>query len=157
MTDKLPKSFKDLKIAELRRSAIEDFAVDVDEKATSDEVVAALAESGVTWENYLECHPEARPVEETTPNIITSQDVAPTNEEVLVAKEEVVVHQELKVGEQPFLIKMVRENPLFQTKGYTFTSEHPYQLVKPEDAQYILSNEDGFRQAFPAELAEFYG
>lgn len=160
MTEKLPTKFKDLGVKELRRSAIADFAVEIDEKATAEEVIAALAESGVEWEDYVAQHPEVRPVEEAAPvvnNIITSADVAPAREETLVAKEDVVVQKPLEVGQQPFLIKMERDNPMFQTRGYTFTTDHPYQLVKPEDAEYILSKEDGFRQAYPSELADYYG
>lgn len=157
MNEKLPTSFKDLRVAELRRSAIEDFAVEVDSKATSDEVVAALAESGVEWKDYLECHPEARPVQaapvEAAPTVVSKEVITDSRP----AREDVVVQQPLAIADQPYLIKMERDNPLYQTLGYTFTSSHPYQLVKAEDAQYILSEETGFRQAFPNELAEFYG
>ena len=52
-------SFESLKVAELRRAADEDFAVEVGEKASKPEVLAALVESGVTWDMYLAQHPEA--------------------------------------------------------------------------------------------------
>lgn len=161
MTTKLPTKFKDLGVKELRRSAIEDFAVEVDEKASPEEVILALTESGVTWADYVAQHPDVAPATpEPAPvvvnNVITSADVAPSREEAPIAKEEIVVQEPLEVGAKPYLIKMTRENPLFQTRGYTFTSSHPYQLVKAEDAEYVLQ-EDGFRQALPSELSEFYG
>lgn len=141
MTEKKPTRFEDLSTAELRRSAIEDFAVDVEPDANKKVVIAALAESGVGWSDYVAQHPEAAPVQEET-----------TKETVIRVKEEVVANPEEK-----FLVKMTRENPLYQTRGYTFTKEHPYQLVSSADVEYILSNEDGFRQAYPSELQEFYG
>lgn len=161
-----PKSFKDLNAAELYRSAIEDFAIPVDEADKNKKRVleAAFLESGVVWADYVAQHPEVRDEEAEREqslkdslregSVITSDVVAPKPpvEEVVRVKEEIPVATSDK-----YLLKMVRENPLFETCGYRFTTEHPYALVTAEAAQWILSKEEGFRQALPSELQEFYG
>lgn len=153
------KSFKDLKIEELRRSAVEDFAVEIGEKDGKDIIIAALVESGVSWSDYVAQHPEVAPIEETPVAVVTSKTVTSTETIAPVPTEEIVVRVKEEVVSAPtdkFLIKMVRENLMYETRGHRFTKQHPYALVSPADAQYILSKEDGFRQAFPDELQEFY-
>lgn len=161
----LPTKFKDLGVKELRRTAVEDFAVPVEKTDNSDAVIAALAEAGVDWDAYVEMHPEVKPepaapaepqfVErETEPsrgNVITSESM-----QVQTAPEPVTAAPVVASGNQPWLIKMTRENVRYDTRGYSFTQEHPYALVKPEDVEYLLEVEDGFRQAYPSELSEFY-
>jgi len=162
----LPTRFEDLPVAELRRSAVEDFAVPVEGDDNKKTVIAALAEAGVDWAAYVEQHPEVKPEEPAVKpadnfiereterdrgNVITSESMrAPVTAEPVVAAPVVAS------GSQPWLIKMTRENVRYDTKGYTFTQEHPYALVQPEDVEYLLEHEDGFRQAYPSELSEFY-
>lgn len=172
-TEDLPQRFEDLKPTELYRSAIEDFAIDVapEDKNKKTVLLAAFLESGVTWADYVAQHPEVAPapdpVEEKLKigGVVTSSDVAGDVSDSLTVEndreDEPVV---IRTAEAPvyrpnemLLIKMVRENPLYETRGYRFTKENPYHLVSPADASYILRNEDGFRQAFPDELQEFYG
>lgn len=171
-----PKKFEDLGKDELVRTAIEDFAVDLqeEEKKSKKTVIAALVENSIFWDDYVACHPEVAP-EDPAPTTIKSNapthgvvgedtvtydlagaTVEPVEEEPVHIHVATPVVQSIAPSDQ-YLLKMVRDNPLFQTRGYTFTEEHPYALVSAEDAQYILEHEDGFRQAFPAELAEFYG
>lgn len=179
-----PKSFADLDTKELYRSAIEDFAIPVDEadKGKRKVLLAAFVEDGVTFAQYAACHPEVVDEEAAAEAVLSEQlkagevitSNAPSHGSVdepvetgllsvptaPVAEPEVnvVVKQPLVVAPaDKFLLKMVRENPLFETRGYKFTKEHPYALVAADDAQYILEYEDGFRQALPSELAEFYG
>lgn len=150
-----PTKFEDLGVAELRRSAVEDFAVEVSPDDNKKSVLAALAEAGVNWTDYVQQHPEVKPDEpvvkpadsfiESEPAVATAP-VAPVTAAPVVAD-----------GTQPWLIKMVRDNVRFDVRGYTFTQQHPYALVKPEDVPFILEREDGFRQAYPTELQEFYG
>ena len=185
MSDK-PKSFEDLKPTELYRSAIEDFAlpVEVEDKNKKKVLLAAFLEGGVTWKDYVDQHPEVAPSEEevqeaalkdslASGQVITSNapshntvDSAPGavepenkwDEEKEETVEEVIVAKPLDTNTtQKYLIKMVRDNPLYETRGYRFTKEHPYNLVSAEDAEYMLTKEDGFRQATPSELQEFYG
>lgn len=153
---KKPQAFKDLPVEELRRSAVEDFAVPVADTDSAKVVVAALTESGVKWQDYVAQHPEVAP----EPNVIKA---GPSSPESLSVESAVEVEGDVIVATKPvakatdkFLIKMTRSNPLYETRGYRFTQEHPYALVNPDDAEFILSNEDGFRQAWPSELEEFY-
>lgn len=154
---KNPNKFRDLSVGELRRSAVEDFAVDVNEDDNKDSVLAALTESGVKWSDYVAQHPEVAERSE----VVTSADVAgDVSESLSVEAEPVVVRTAERPSYKPnekLLIKMVRENPLYETRGYRFTQQHPYALVTPEDADYILTREEGFRQAVPSELQEYYG
>jgi len=154
-------SFQKLDKEELIRTAENDFAVALseDEKKSKKLVLAAMAESGVTFEKYLECNPEQRekfaPVEEapeTPQNVVTSADVTEGTDEVeIVTKEE----RPKLAAEQKWLVKMDRKNPLFEIAGHRFTSEHPYVLMSAEDAEVVL-REEGFRQAYPSEIQDYY-
>ena len=42
------------------------------------------------------------------------------------------------------------------TKTFTFTREHPFAVVSPDEADWILE-EEGFQIASPKEAREFYG
>jgi hypothetical protein len=165
-----PTSFNDLDVKELRRSAVEDFAVPVEETDNKKAVLAAFVEAGVSWKDYVAQHPEVKPdpapepvVHETVTQTVIERDTEPQREGSVItaaamqAPVEPVVAQPVVAPEgQPWLIKMTRENERFDVRGYSFTKRHPYALVKPEDVPYILEQEDGFRQAYPTELAEFY-
>lgn len=153
-----PEAFTDLGLKELRRSAIEDFAVDVDEKDGAKVIVAALLESGVKWADYLAQHPEHAPEEAVVNNVVTSSDVlaGSTPETIAAVEQTVLVKEDAPLTEEKYLIKMDRKNPLFEVAGHRFTSEHPYAIVTAEQAQFILTSEVGFRQATPDEAQEFY-
>lgn len=164
----MPNSFKELKIADLRAVA-DGFGVDA--TGGKEEILASLSEDGVTWEDYLA---QAAPVQEEN-NVVKSADVTsggPSAEELLLAK---VAELEAKLAEAekpvvvdapvaqapkldpntPWLVKMVRENPLFEIEGHRFTQEHPYALMDAAKADKVL-REEGFRQALPSEVEEFY-
>lgn len=170
-----PKGFKDLTKDELIRSAVEDFAIELseEESANKKSVLAAFTESNLIWADYVSQHPEVAPEpepvvsitsnapshgvigEDTVTGVLSEVAAAPVDEVV----EEIAVASNPDVPALPdkYLLKMTRENPLYQTRGYTFTDEHPYALTTAADAMWILENEEGFRQAYPQELAEFYG
>lgn len=181
-----PQSFNDLDAEELYRSAIEDFALPVeeDEKNKKKVLLSAFVEGGVTWAAYVSQHPEVKSDAEIAEEelaaklkageVVTSN--APSYNQIGEGVEEGIVTAHAPVEEdveptihvaQPpvrsltptdkYLIRMDRDNPLFEVRGYKFTDAHPYQLMAPEDAQYVLQYEDGFRQATPMELQEFYG
>ncbi len=176
MSKKEPNKFKDLDIEFLRKVAVEDFAVEVEPDSNYDVVIAALTEAGVGWDLFLEAHPKFKPQPVvTSPNPVNPATLSVGNEQPVDptqkwaddergraenAKEQPAIRVKEEIVVKPtdkFLIKMTRENPLFEVRGYRFTQSHPYALVDAGDANYILQNEDGFRQAFPAELEEFYG
>lgn len=161
MSETLPTSFDDLKPTELYRSAIEDFALPVEEEDKNKKKVllAAFAEGGVAWSDYVAQHPEVKPEPE---NVITSPSVpgegqpAPKPEAPKPGKIITAAKPEVN-PEDRYLIKMVRDNVRYDTRGYTFTQEHPYALVAAMDADYILEKEEGFQMASPSELREYYG
>lgn len=163
---KIPKKFEDFKVGELRTIADQEFAVEVGDDATKAEVLAALVESGVTFDQYLALHPELTAVIAEEPKVVAVEETAdpgvvtatqmqaePVQEEVrIVVKEETPLHTR-----EEWLIKMDRENPLYEVRGQRFTQENPFALVSPEDAEYLLTKEKGFRQATPGELQQYYG
>lgn len=154
MSDK-PTKFEDLDAAELYRSALEDFAVPVEEedKGKKKVLLAAFVEAGVNWEDYVAQHPEVLPEPEVASPLQVESSV-PLDPRPERAK--VRVNHGVQTTGDPYLIKMERDNILYETRGYRFTRENPYALVDPKDAEYILRVEDGFRQAWPSELEEFY-
>lgn len=120
---------------------------------------AALVEDGVTWKVYAEAFnldvPKDEPDEEED-NIVRSENVTKPKEDNVAE----VVTQDPSPALKPsdkYLVKMTRKNPYFEFRRYKFTQDNPYAIMTADDAQAILQNEDGFRQAFPAELQEFYG
>lgn len=171
-----PRGFDDLKPAELYRSALEDFALPVEEadKGKKKVLLAAFLEGGVTWDDYVSQHPEVAPVVEvveepvyvpSAANQVQDTTLAPENKwdepveaVAVVEAPRIVVKEAIPVtSPDQYLIKMTRDNPLFEIRGHKFSRSHPYALVDATDADYILTNEDGFRQATPSELREFYG
>jgi hypothetical protein len=154
MSKENPTSFNDLELDELRKTAIEDFAVDIKATDNKKTVLAALLEDGVKWEQYA-----------TLKGLNTVKSNAPAPPPVGVfeqptpvadAEVEIITAQPLPKTEQKYLIRMDRENVRYDVRGHKFTKEHPYALVDPEDANYILEQEKGFRMATPRELEEFY-
>lgn len=55
------------------------------------------------------------------------------------------------------LLKMNRDNPRYDVRGYKFTREHPFALVDSTNAEFIVENVEGFVYATPKEAREFYG
>ena len=181
MTENMPTGFNDLKPTELFRSALEDFALPVDEadKNKKKVLLAAFAEGGVSWDDYVSQHPEVAPAPEPTPqvqpvaeeltvqretepsrgNVVSSTDVTGAEAPVSPVEEVVIrtAQPPMPQVNEKFLIKMVRDNPRFEVKGHNFTSSHPYALVNEDVANHLLEKEDGFRMATPSELREFYG
>jgi hypothetical protein len=135
-------SFETLNNDVLRQVA-EEFAVDLGEKDTKKVMVSKLLEDGITWEMYKEAFPDVMDLPDETPDA----PVVSTP----VKEEPTLVRQEPKV-----LLKMERENPRFEIRGYVFSKDHPFLPVSEDDANYILSNLDGFRIAMPKEAEDFY-
>lgn len=169
---KLPREFKDYGVADLRDIAENEFAVTVetedDRLPNKAEVLAALSEYGVTFEQHLANHPELVAAlnetesagvvvaeENSAPGVITAASMKAVLEEPEV---KIVVKEEVPLfSKEEWLIKMVRANPLYEVRGHKFTQQNPFALVSPEDAEYLLTRETGFRQATPSELQEYYG
>jgi hypothetical protein len=156
MSKEIPESFNDLDVAELRRTAVEDFAVDIKATDNKKTVLAALVEDGVEWEQYATLKglnvPEPEPVVEAAPEVETADATIPEPEVEIITATALAPSPV-----QKYLIRMERDNVRYDTRGYKFTQEHPYALVNADDANYILEKEIGFRMATPRELEEFYG
>lgn len=128
-------SFEEMNINELRIVARE-FGVDIENIKTKAGIAGALATDGVTYEMYN--------------TILLAEKVELEPEEPAPAQ------NVIKPGVETMLVRMDRKNGIYETRGVTFTRDHPYALVDVNTAQDIFDNEEGFRPATPRELQEFY-
>jgi len=131
-------SFDTLKVAELKKIA-EDFAVDTNGLKNKADVIAALAEEGVTWSVYQQT---IKKLEDEAEEI--SEDVLPKFDPKKDQPEDTV------------LVRMTRANFRYDMLGFTFTKEHPFVAMHKDKAQVIFDKEGGFRLATPKEVQEFY-
>jgi hypothetical protein len=134
-------NFQTLK-KDLLAKVAEEFAVDLPEdldSITKAQIIAALAEDGVTWDMYK----QAFPSEMDQPNVDNPIPAPAVTKEAPAAKRTV-------------LLRMGRANPRYDVRGYTFTREHPYLPVDEDNANWILDNVEGFYVASPREVDEFY-
>ena len=155
MSKENPTSFADLDVEELRKTALEDFAVAIKADDNKKTVLAALVEDGVEWNQYA----TLKGLNTVKSNAPTPPPVGPVVTEIALPEEDVVIVTKEAINtttNEKYLLKMERENVRYDVLGHKFTQEHPYALVSPSDAEYILTKEKGFRQAFPSELEEFY-
>lgn len=132
-------SFETLKVAELRKIA-EDFAVDTDRIKSKADIVAALAEEGVTWSVYQK----------------TVKDIEEAAEEFAETEEILPRFNPDAQPEDTVLVRMTRENYRYDVIGFTFTKEHPFIAMTEDNAQKIFDKEEGFRLATPKEVQEYY-
>jgi hypothetical protein len=128
-------SFDTLKVAELKVIAT-DFAVDTENLKNKKDIIAALAEEGVTWSVYQS-----------------------TVEAIERDTEEIEILPKFDPKAQPedtLLVRMTRDNHRYDIHGYTFTKDHPFVAMSEDDAQKIFDTEEGFRLATPKEVQDFY-
>lgn len=132
-------SFEALKVDELRKIA-DGFGVDLSDVKTKAEIIAVLAEEGVSYDMYAKfSEAKKEEVEE-----VTESEDAPRKQ------------PKNKNNEPTVLVKMERKNPSYETYGYVFTQTHPYVAVPEKTAMDIFDSEDGFRMATPREVQEYY-
>ena len=128
-------SFDTLKVAELKVIAT-DFAVDSEGLKNKKDIIAALAEEGVTWSVYQS----------------TVEAIERDTEEI-----EILPKFDPKAqAEDTLLVRMTRDNHRYDIHGYTFTKDHPFVAMPEDDAQKIFDTEEGFRLATPKEVQDFY-
>ena len=133
-------SFETLKVAELRKVA-EEFAVDTDGLKTKADIIATLAEEGVTWSVYQK----------------TIKDIEKAADEFGDDSEEILPRFNPNAQpEDTVLVRMTRENFRYDILGFTFTKEHPFVAMTEDNAQEIFDKEEGFRLATPKEVQEYY-
>ena len=128
-------SFDTLKVAELKIIAT-DFAVDTEGLKNKKDIIAALAEEGVTWSVYQS-----------------------TVEAIEKDTEEIEILPKFDPKAQPedtILVRMTRDNHRYDIHGYTFAKDHPFVAMVEDDAQKIFDTEEGFRLATPKEVQDFY-
>lgn len=131
-------SFDSMKLEELK-SVADNFGVDLEGAKTKKQIVALLDEEGVTYDLYEKFFSAER---EEVEDLI--DDIRPTGFQLPSSDEDVI------------LVKMERQNGMYQTGGFTFTRDHPYVAMAPWQAQAIFDNESGFRPATPKEIQEYY-
>ncbi len=152
-------SFNKLTLAELVRTANEDFAFELspEEQKSKKLALAAFTEAQLKFTDYLKANPaEAEKYAEIAAQEQAVQEAALAATPVVAVVPVVEETPDYVASAQPWLIKMVRENPHYEIGRYKFTDEHPYVLVLADDVEAVLSI-DGFRQAKPSELSEYYG
>ena len=129
-------SFDTLKVAELK-SIAEEFAVETEGLKNKQDIIAALAEEGVTYAVYAK----------------TLKDVEEAKEEIEVLP---VFDPKAERSEDTELVRMTRANFRYDILGHTFTQAHPFVAMSKADAQAIFDIEEGFRLATPTEVQEYY-
>jgi hypothetical protein len=130
-------SFDTLKVAELRLIA-EEFAVETEGLKNKQDIIAALAEEGVTYAVYEK----------------TLKDVEDAKEEIEILP---VFDPKAERTEDTVLVMMTRANFRYDIMGYTFTKDHPFVAMHKDKAQQIFDKEEGFRLATPKEVQDYYG
>jgi len=129
-------SFETLKLSEIKKVA-EDFGVDTENLKSKKDIVAQLAEEGVSWSVYQK----------------TVKDVNDATEEIEVLPK---FNPKKDISSDKVLVKMERHNHRYDILGFTFTKDHPFVAMSSKQAQEIFDKEDGFRLANPKEAQDFY-
>ena len=129
-------SFDTLKVSELKKVA-EDFGVDIEGLKGKADLIAALSDEGVTWAVYEK----------------TIKDVNENKEEIEILP---TFDPKKEQDKDSVLVKMERANFRYDILGFTFTKEHPFVAMSPDNAQAIFDKEAGFRLATPKEVQDFY-
>lgn len=137
----MAEGFMSLKKDELLRLA-DEYAVDVEEGWTKQEIVNEFAANGVNWEDYQRFVAIAEKQKE---------------EEIADALEDDEDQDSNELTGERILLRMTRKNPTYELRGAKWTRERPFAFVSEEDAEWILENDEGFRPATPKEVREFYG
>jgi hypothetical protein len=131
-------SFETLKVAELKQIA-DDFAVDAENLKSKNDIIAALAEEGVTWAVYKKTLKDVEDAEDISDEVLPKFD------------------PKKDLNEDTVLVRMTRANFRYDILGHTFTKDHPFVAMNEKDAQQIFDREEGFRLATPKEVQEYYG
>lgn len=129
-------SFDTLKVEDLKAIA-DSFGVDLEGAKTKAEIIAALAEEGVSYDTYKNFAESEKEEVEEAPAVKNKKSAAKSNETTV-------------------LVKMERKNPTYETYGYVFTATHPFVAIPESIAQDIFDFESGFRMATPREVQDYY-
>lgn len=125
----------------------EQFGTEVPKSISKKDLVERLTEDGVTLEVIQGFKPD------TDEELIEAGLHPLAADEVLEAPAPVEEEDE---DDDLVLVKMTRPNGTYEVRGHRFKREHPFALVKEEDADYLIEVEGGFRMASPKEAREYY-
>ena len=158
-------SFQSLKVDELKKVAasfaVEPKVADKEHGPTKKELLAALAENGVSWQDYQALREEVEPEEEEVaveeevvvdPDTALAEDVVDADD---VVEEEAEEAEEAAEDTDEILVKYVRKNPTWEQAGYRFTQEHPFKSLSTELAERLIKS-GTVVQALPSEVKDYY-
>lgn len=168
-------SFEDLNKAELEKIA-DEFALDVENPDDEDELRAAVEAVGATEvvlsfpdlaeklsepeDEEEDDEPAALVTSENTPKkgVAAKKTAKKATAKKAAAKTTESAPQKSKtvVPDDRTLLKMTRNNPVYEVRGYRFTRNMPYVFVKNEDVDFLIEMEGGFTVAKPSEVESFF-
>jgi hypothetical protein len=157
-------SLEDLNKKELE-SIVAEFVLEADDGATEDELRETIQSSRVTdseialsFPNLAEKLDAEDDEDEEEGGLISSGSIAPKKTAKKAAKKAPAKRVAAKtvVDDGTTLLKMTRNNPVYEVRGYRFEREHPYVLVKDEDVDFLIEIEGGFTVAKKSEVESFY-
>jgi hypothetical protein len=128
-------SFNNLKLDELRKVA-ETFAVEHETAKNKADLIALLAEEGVSYDMYAKFTEAEKGEADVDERVTKAAPDAP--------------------GVGQVLVKMERMNPRYDVNEFTFTQDNPFIVMTEKKAQEIFDTQQGFRLATPKEAQEFY-
>jgi len=129
-------SFDNMKVAELKQIA-EDFAVPAENLKSKKDLIAALAEEGVSYSVYAK----------------TLENLADEN---LLEPAPIKFDPKKELAPDTVLVRMTRANQRYDILGFTFTRQHPFVPMTQDKAQDIFDREEGFQLANAKEVQDFY-
>jgi hypothetical protein len=163
-------SFEDFNKDELAKIA-DEFVLDVEDADDEDELRAAVeklspeevALSFPEFADRLETESDDDEDGEST-GLVTSEN---TPKKGVPAKKAVAKKAATKkaaakppaktvVPEEKTLLKMIRNNPVYEVRGYRFTRALPYAYVNDDDVDFLIEVEGGFTVAKPSEVKSFF-
>lgn len=154
-------SLSDLTVGELKQVA-DEFVLNVDvenesvlrsavESLNPDEVALSFPQ----WADRIAEEPE----EEEESALVTSDATPKAKARKTTAKKAVAkkaAASKTVVPDDRTLLKMTRNNPVYEVRGYRFTRQMPFVFVKTEDVDFLIEVEGGFTVAKPSEVESFF-
>lgn len=158
-------SFQNLKVDELKKVAasfaVEPEVADEGHGPTKKELLAALAENGVSWRDYQELKDASDDADDTEVEEEDTVTVEDADDDVAdeagpPADEEVEEERgEDEDSGDEILVKYVRKNPTWEQAGHLFTKDHPFKALPPELAERLIKS-NVVVQALPSEVKDYY-
>jgi hypothetical protein len=158
-------SFEDFNKAELKKLA-DEFVLDVEDDASEEDLRAAVQglkaeEVALSFPEWSDRLVEEEDDEDEESALVTSEATPKKAAKKAPAKKAAVKKTAAKkaetvVEDDNYLIKMTRNNPVYEIRGYRFTRAMPYVYVKAADVDFLIEVEGGFQMAKPSEVEAFF-